>query len=93
MLTGVVIAVVATLVSTPINIALWGGQTGNVWGDAIFAMMTANDMPIWLASLVDEFAVDFVDKIATVVIAYTLFLGLPKSLTILFNQDEQIEKL
>ena len=92
-MTGIIIALVATAVSTPINIALWGGQTGNVWGDAIFVMLTANDMPIWLASLVDEFAVDFVDKIATVLIAYMLFKGLPKSLTGLFNQSETIEKL
>lgn len=93
LMTGVIIAVVATLVSTPINIALWGGQTGNVWGDAIFAMLTANDLPIWLASLVDEFVVDFIDKIATVLIAYMLFMGLPKSLTGLFNQSETIERL
>lgn len=91
--TGVVIALVATLVSTPINIALWGGQTGNVWGDGIFAIMTASGMPVWISSLVDEFVVDFFDKIATVLIAFAIFKGLPKNMTAMFNNSGRIEKL
>lgn len=90
---GLIVAVVATLVSTPLNIMLWGGQTGNVWGDALFAAMTANGMPIWLASLADEFSVDLIDKVATVVLAFGLFKGLPKNLTVLFDGKEKIEKL
>lgn len=92
-LAGLIVAVVATLVSTPLNIMLWGGQTGNVWGDALFAAMTANGMPIWLASLADELSVDLIDKVATVVLAFGLFKGLPKNLTVLFDGKEKIEKL
>lgn len=91
--TGLIVAVVATLVSAPLNIMLWGGQTGNVWGDALFAAMTANGMPIWLASLADEFSVDVIDKVATVVLAFGLFKGLPKNLVVLFDDKETIEKL
>lgn len=90
---GFVVACVSAVISTPINVIFWGGQTGIIWGDAAFAAMLANNMPVWLASFVDEFIVDIPDKIATVVAAYAIFKGLPKSLTLLYKNDNQIEKL
>ncbi|BEV73018.1 MULTISPECIES: ECF transporter S component [unclassified Paludibacterium] len=90
---GLVAAVVATVISTPINIAFWGGQTGNVWGDLVYASMVAHHFPVWMASAVDEFIVDVPDKIATVMVAYGIFKGLPQKLTILFRHDSQTEKL
>lgn len=90
---GIMASVVAAVVSTPINIGFWGGQTGNVWGDAVYASLMAKHFPMWIASFIDEFIVDFPDKIATVVIAYLIFKGLPEKLSILFRGDEEIEKL
>lgn len=90
---GFIAACVAAVVSTPINIAFWGGQTGNVWGDAVYAAMVASHMPVWMASFVDEFIVDVPDKIATVIVAYGIFKGLPQKLTVLYRNDSQIEKL
>lgn len=90
---GLVAAVVSTVISTPINIGFWGGQTGNVWGDLVYAWFIAHHFPVWMASLVDEFVVDVPDKIATVIVAYGIFKGLPQKLTIQFSQDNQTEKL
>jgi len=90
---GFIAACVSAVVSTPINIAFWGGQTGNVWGDAVYASMIANHLPVWVASFVDEFIVDVPDKIATVIVAFGIFKGLPQKLTILYRNDNQIEKL
>ncbi|WP_342455560.1 ECF transporter S component [Caloramator sp. Dgby_cultured_2] len=42
-LSGIIVALVAAIVSTPINIAFWGGQTGNIWGDALFASLMAKN--------------------------------------------------
>ena len=36
-ISGLIIGLVAAVVSTPLNIIFWGGQTGNVWGDAFYA--------------------------------------------------------
>ena len=36
LLAGLIIGVVAATVSTPLNILFLGGQTGNVWGDALY---------------------------------------------------------
>ncbi len=33
---GLVVGVVAAVVSTPINVILWEGQTGNVWGEHLY---------------------------------------------------------
>ncbi|MFW5999360.1 MAG: ECF transporter S component [Halanaerobiaceae bacterium] len=82
---GLVIAGVATIVSTPINIYFWGGQTGNIWGDALFGFLRSRNWPLWLASGLDEFVVDLPDKIVTTIIAFIIFTGLPKRITVLFN--------
>ncbi len=90
---GLITAGVSAVISTPINIIFWGGQTGNVWGDAVFASLMANNIPAWIASFVDELIVDIPDKVATVIIAYGLFKALPKKLTVLYKNNQDIEQL
>jgi len=72
---GLVVGFIAAIVSTPLNILFWGGQTGNVWGDALFATMMSNNMPLWLASFADSIVVDVPDKMATVLISFLIFKG------------------
>ncbi len=88
---GIIIACVSTLISTPINISLYGGQTGNIWGDGLFTICMAKGLPMWLASTLDELVVDLPDKIAAVFIAYGIYKSLPKKLTILYKNDNQVE--
>jgi len=85
---GIVVALVSTVVSTPINIKFWGGQTGNLWGDALFAALMGNKVPLFLASFFDELVVDLPDKIAVVLISYIIYKALPKRLTILFDDQK-----
>lgn len=91
--TGLVVALVSAIVSTPLNIGFWGGQTGNLWGDALFATLTGHGFPTFIASFLDELVVDLPDKVATVIIAFLIFKGLPKKLTHLYNNNNDIEKL
>lgn len=90
---GIIIGLVATVVSTPINIGFWGGQTGNVWGDALFAFVLANTDSTWLASLLDEVVVDVPDKLVVVLISYGIFKGLPRNVVQLYNNNKKIETL
>lgn len=92
-ISGLIVSIVAAVVSTPLNIKFWGGQTGNAWGDAVFAAMMAKQYPLWLASLVDEIIVDVPDKVATVLVSFAIFKNLPKQLTSLFKSEEEIEQL
>lgn len=65
----------------------WEGQTGNVWGDALFAFLRSKNVGIWPASFFDELVVDLVDKVLTVYIAFGIFKALPKSLVSSFREE------
>ncbi|OLS40598.1 ECF transporter S component [Bacillus sp. MRMR6] len=90
---GLIIGLVATIVSTPINIAFWGGQTGNIWGDALFAIVLANTDSIWLASFLDEIVVDVPDKLLVVLISYGIYRGLPRNVVQLYDNNNKLETL
>jgi energy-coupling factor transport system substrate-specific component len=90
---GLIIGLVATVVSTPINIGFWGGTTGNVWGDALYTFVLAKTDSIWLASLLDEIVVDIPDKIVVVLVSFGIFKGLPQNVVQLYNNNQKIETL
>jgi energy-coupling factor transport system substrate-specific component len=90
---GLAVGLTAVIVSTPLNVVYWGGQTGNVWGDALFAAIMAQNGSIWLASFLDELVVDLPDKVLTVLAAYAIFRSLPKSLTQLYGSENRTESL
>ena len=92
-LTAVVAGLVAVCVSTPLNVLFWGGTTGNVWGDALFAATQAANMPVALGSLLDEVVVDVPDKIITILIVFAILKGLPKKLTALYDINDSVESL
>ena len=83
----------AVVVSTPLNILFWGGTTGNVWCDAVFAATQAAKLPLALGSLLDEIVVDVPDKLITLIIVFLILKGLPKKLTTLYDTEETIESL
>ncbi len=45
LLTALAGGLAAVLISTPLNVIFWGGTTGNVWGDAVFAATQAKKFP------------------------------------------------
>lgn len=90
---GLVVGFIAATVSTPLNMIFWGGQTGNVWGDAFYAFLMNKSFPTWIASFGNSIIVDVPDKIATVIISYLIFRGLPKTLTNIYQSDDEIEQL
>ena len=83
----------AVLISTPLNVLFWGGTTGNVWGDAVFAATQAANLPVVLGSLLDEVIVDVPDKIITVLIVFAILKGLPKKLTALYDVNDSVKSL
>lgn len=83
----------AVLVSTPLNLIFWEGQTGNIWGDALFAATQAAGMHPILGSFLDELVVDVPDKLITILLVYIILLSLPKKLSALYDVNEEIEHL
>ena len=92
-LTGIIVGIVAVIISTPLNIYYWGGTTGNVWGDALYAWAVSQNMPMWLASGLDELVVDVPDKLAVVILVFIIQKSLPKNLLNLFHNNEEVESL
>jgi energy-coupling factor transport system substrate-specific component len=79
-----VVFLVASVGSTPLNIALYQGQSGLPLGDAIFAGLVKSGVPTWLAAYVDEAAGDLPDKLVTVLVALLIYQGLPSRFRSLF---------
>lgn len=92
-LMGLIVGFIAAIISTPLNIIFWGGQTGNVWGDAFYAFLISKDFPVWLASFGDSIVVDVPDKIVTIVFSYLIFKSLPNNFISIFRGSEGIEEL
>ena len=93
LITSVIAGLVAVCISTPLNVIFWGGTTGNVWGDAVFAATQASNMPVLLGSFLDEVVVDVPDKIITILVVYAILKGLPKKLTALYDVNDSVESL
>lgn len=83
----------AVVISTPLNLLFWGGTTGNVWGDAVFAWSQASGISVGIGSLLDEIIVDVPDKLITLIIVYVIVKGLPKKLTDLYDISSELERL
>ena len=79
--------------STSSKLGFWGGQTGNVWGDALFALVLNKTDSTWLASLLDEIVVDVPDKLVVVLVSYAIFRGLPRNVVQLYNNNNKVENL
>lgn len=89
LITSLIVAMIAVIISTPLNMIYWGGTTGNVWGDAVFAAMGSKG---FFASFVDELVVDIPDKIVVLFIAVGIYKVLPKGLIALYQvHDEQFD--
>lgn len=93
LLTACVAGLTAVVISTPLNIVFWGGTTGNIWGDALFAATQAANLPVFLGSFLDELVVDVPDKLLTLIIVFAILKGLPKKLTSLYTTGDTVESL
>ena len=84
----IIIAFVSAVISTPLNVIFWGGQTGIAWGDSLFAVMVANHAPVWLASFTDEFVLDILDKVCVAYLAFFIYRQLPRRMVHFFSGDK-----
>ena len=84
----IIIAIVSAVISTPLNVIFWGGQTGIAWGDSLFAVMVANHAPVWLASFTDEFVLDILDKVCVAYLAFFIYRQLPQRMVHFFRDDK-----
>ncbi len=68
----VITGIVAALLSTPINMFIYGGATGNAWGDTLMEMISRDiGVPI-INSFLGEAFVDIPDKTISVLVALAI---------------------
>lgn len=63
-------------VSTPLNIFLYDGYSGNRWGDALVDMMDWYGFDHFFAALAGEFVVEIIDKQICMVLGFFLIKGI-----------------
>lgn len=79
------IFLVASVVSTPLNVGLFSGQSGVWFGDGIYTALVKSHVPTWIASYLDEASVDIIDKLIAVLVAILIYQGLPRRYRSLFR--------
>jgi energy-coupling factor transport system substrate-specific component len=80
----IVVFLVASFGSTPLNLALYQGQSGVPFGDALYAALVRAGFPTVLAAYLDEASIDLPDKLVTVLVALLVYQGLPRRFRSLF---------
>lgn len=69
---GMGLAVFSTIVAVTINIVMFEGKSGNVWGDHVMLLCIDNGFPRLFSYVIDQFCVEFLDKLISVEIVYLL---------------------
>ena len=77
--TGLILAVVAPLIGTPIAVYVYGGLTGG-GTDLIFAWLLASGAKIFTAAFIPRITGNIVDKIVSCLVVALLIKKLPKDL-------------
>lgn len=76
-ITGLILAVVAPLIGTPIATYVYGGITGD-FNDVLFTWLAQSGQKIFTAAFIPRITSNFVDKIASCLIVSLLIQRLPK---------------
>ncbi len=63
-------AVAATVISVPLNIIFYGGNTGNLWGDGVIGYLRERGAPLVLCQALGQFYLDFMDKALTLILFF-----------------------
>ena len=64
------LGVICTVVSTPLNLILYDGYSGNIWGDTLVDMLRWYNMGDILSALAGDAVVEIIDKQVCVLAAY-----------------------
>lgn len=65
------VTIISVIISSIINLALYHGSTGNIWGDGVKDYFLENGYPYVFSVVLGELYLDFLDKLVTIL---TMFL-------------------
>jgi len=62
----------AMAISVPINIILFDGSTGNIWGDGVIEFLCENGVYRHAAEVIGDLYIEFPDKLLTAIVIYLI---------------------
>lgn len=68
--TGILMGVMTVACAVPVNCMLYDGRTNNVWGDALFDMLSQYRIGTVVKAVVSQMFIDIPDKVLSMVLAY-----------------------
>ena len=68
-------AFAAIVVSLPLNLIFYGGNTGNLWGDGVIGYLRERGAPLLLCQILGQSYVDFLDKVLTMVMLHLVIVA------------------
>ena len=69
---GMGLAVFSTFIAVIINVLLYDGTCGNIWGDQVMLLCMDSGFPKYISYLLGQFCVEFLDKLICVEIVFWL---------------------
>ncbi len=72
MTAGTITAIASTVISVPLNIIIYRGSTGNIWGNGVASYLGSLGWPKIICQIIGEFYVDFLDKFVTLMLLHFL---------------------
>lgn len=72
---GMGLSLMCTIVSVPINLLLYDGEIGNLWGNQVVHMCVNSGLPNRIACLIGQFYIEFLDKLACAYGIYVILKG------------------
>ena len=72
MAVSVFISLASVAISVPLNIILYDGRTGNIWGNGVIDRLTEIGSPLIVAEIAGQFYLDFVDKVFCMLLLFVL---------------------
>ena len=69
---GMCLAIFCTIIAVMINTLLYDGTCGNVWGNQVMLLCVDNGFPKYVAYVLGQFCIEFLDKLLSLEIVYLM---------------------
>ena len=66
------VTIVSVIISSSLNLLIYDGSTGNIWGDGVRDYFITRGIPSMIAAFIGQFYLEFSDKLITILGFYTM---------------------
>ena len=70
MTVAMMVAIAAIVISVPLNLMLYDGSTGNLWGNGVIGFFRERGVPLLICQVLGQFYIEFLDKLLTLLLLH-----------------------